>query len=164
MSDMAVFMEAMSDTPVSAAWVRAVPGEVLGALGVLGVALGHAGDLLEGGAGLLERGGLFGGARDYAMRLWIKPDRMAQLGITTGDIARAVQEQNSMYATGRIGQEPTVSRQEMTIPVTTRGRLSEPREFENIIVKANNDGSIVRLKDVARGSSWGPPIMNSWGD
>jgi hydrophobe/amphiphile efflux-1 (HAE1) family protein len=90
------------------------------------------------------------GARDYAMRLWIKPDRMAQLGITTGDIARAVQEQNSMYATGRIGQEPTVSRQEMTIPVTTRGRLSEPWEFEKIIIKANNDGSIVRLKDVAR--------------
>ncbi|HEY4745331.1 MAG TPA: multidrug efflux RND transporter permease subunit, partial [Desulfuromonadaceae bacterium] len=90
------------------------------------------------------------GARDYAMRLWIKPDRMAQLGITTGDIARAVQEQNSMYATGRIGQEPTVSRQEMTIPVTTSGRLSEPHEFEGIIIKANSDGSLIRVRDVAR--------------
>ncbi|MEW6219624.1 MAG: multidrug efflux RND transporter permease subunit [Thermodesulfobacteriota bacterium] len=89
------------------------------------------------------------GARDYAMRIWIKPDRMAQLGITTGDIAWAIQEQNSMYATGRIGQEPTGAQQELTIPVTTRGRLSEPSEFENIIVRANPDGSIVRLKDVA---------------
>ena len=90
------------------------------------------------------------GARDYAMRLWIKPDRMAQLGVTSGDISRAVLEQNAMYATGRIGQEPTVGRQEMTIPVITKGRLSEPHEFENIIIRANSDGSIVRLRDVAR--------------
>ena len=90
------------------------------------------------------------GARDYAMRIWIKPDRMAQLGITSGDIARAVQEQNSMYATGRIGQEPSMSRQEMTIPVTTSGRLSEPHEFEKIIVRANPDGSLIRVRDVAR--------------
>jgi len=90
------------------------------------------------------------GARDYAMRIWIKPDRMAQLGITTGDIALAVQEQNSMYATGRIGQEPLSGEQELTIPVTTTGRLSEPQEFEKIIVKANADGSLVRVKDVAR--------------
>ncbi|MBF0528608.1 MAG: multidrug efflux RND transporter permease subunit [Deltaproteobacteria bacterium] len=90
------------------------------------------------------------GARDYAMRIWLEPGRLASLGLTSTDVFNAVQEQNSQYATGRIGQEPAPGHQEMTMAVTTHGRLSEPEQFENIILKANAAGSIIRLKDVAK--------------
>jgi multidrug efflux pump len=89
------------------------------------------------------------GVPDYAMRLWLKPDRMAQLGITTTDIANAVKQQNQQYAVGRIGQSPTPYPVQLTYPVTTTGPFTEPSEFENIILKAsNNDAAIVRFKDV----------------
>jgi multidrug efflux pump len=89
------------------------------------------------------------GVPDYAMRLWLKPDRMAQLGITTTDIANAVKQQNQQYAVGRIGQSPTPHPVQLTYPVATAGPFSEPSEFENIILKAsNNEAAIVRLKDV----------------
>ncbi len=90
------------------------------------------------------------GAQDYAMRIWLQPDRMAQLGVTTSDVAAAVQEQNSQFAAGKIGQEPTRTPQTLTYTVTTKGRLTEPEEFGNIIVRANPDGSTLRLKDFAR--------------
>jgi len=89
------------------------------------------------------------GIPDYAMRLWLKPDRMAQLGITASDISNVVQQQNQQFAVGRIGQSPTPQPVNQTFPVTTGGTFTEPKQFENIIVRAaNQDASIVRIKDV----------------
>ncbi|MDH5247286.1 MAG: efflux RND transporter permease subunit, partial [Betaproteobacteria bacterium] len=90
------------------------------------------------------------GAKDYAMRVWVRPDRLAQLRLTPSDLLRALNEQNAQFAAGKIGQSPTGGPQELVYTITTRGRLSEPAEFENIVVRANPDGSILRLKDVAR--------------
>jgi hydrophobe/amphiphile efflux-1 (HAE1) family protein len=90
------------------------------------------------------------GAKDYAMRIWTRPDRMAQLKVTPGDLLRALNEQNAQFAAGKIGQSPTGGPQELVYTITTQGRLSEPAEFENIVVRANPDGSLLRLKDVAR--------------
>jgi multidrug efflux pump len=90
------------------------------------------------------------GAKDYAMRIWVRPDRLAQLHLTTGDLVRALSEQNAQFAAGKIGQSPIGGPQELVYTITTKGRLSEPSEFENIIVRANSDGSNLRLKDVAR--------------
>ena len=89
------------------------------------------------------------GAKDYAMRIWMRPDRMAQLGITVTDIAAAVTEQNAQYAAGKIGAPPD-NTEELTLTVTAKGRLLEPEEFQNIVVRSGDHGSIVRLKDVAR--------------
>ncbi len=90
------------------------------------------------------------GAKDYAMRIWVRPDRLAQLKLTTGDLTRAINEQNAQFAAGKVGQSPVASGQELVYTVTTQGRLSDPKEFENIIVRANGDGSILRMRDVAR--------------
>jgi hydrophobe/amphiphile efflux-1 (HAE1) family protein len=90
------------------------------------------------------------GAKDYAMRIWVKPDRLAQLRLTPTDIIRALNEQNAQFAAGKIGQSPTGGPQELVYTITTKGRLSEPKEFEEIIVRSNPDGSKLRLKDVAR--------------
>jgi Cu/Ag efflux pump CusA len=89
------------------------------------------------------------GAKDYAMRIWLKPDRLAQLRLTTADVARAIDEQNAQFAAGKVGQSPNGGAQEMVYTITTQGRLSEPGQFEDIIVRADATG-IVRLKDVAR--------------
>ncbi|HSG64040.1 MAG TPA: efflux RND transporter permease subunit, partial [Gammaproteobacteria bacterium] len=90
------------------------------------------------------------GAKDYAMRIWVRPDRLAQLKLTPSDLVRALNEQNAQFAAGKIGQAPTAGPQELVYTITTRGRLSEPEEFENIVVRANTDGSVLRMKDVAR--------------
>ena len=90
------------------------------------------------------------GAKDYAMRIWVRPDRLAQLKLTNIDLIAALNEQNAQFATGKIGASPTSGPQELVYTVTTKGRLSEPREFEEIIIRANPDGSTLRLKDVAR--------------
>ncbi|MCF8143762.1 MAG: multidrug efflux RND transporter permease subunit [Deltaproteobacteria bacterium] len=91
------------------------------------------------------------GVADQAMRIWMNPDRMASLGITTSDIQQAVATQNAMYGAGQIGQKPTSGPVELTIPVVTQRPFTQPWEYENIILRANPDGSsIVRLKDVAR--------------
>ncbi|WP_047238573.1 efflux RND transporter permease subunit, partial [Chromobacterium subtsugae] len=88
--------------------------------------------------------------QDYSMRIWLKPDKLAQLKLTPSDVAAAIREQNSQFAAGKLGAEPTPQKLDFTYTVTTKGRLSEPEEFENIIVRANPDGSAVKLKDVAR--------------
>jgi multidrug efflux pump len=89
------------------------------------------------------------GVPDYAMRLWLKPDRMAHLGITASDVSNAVRQQNQQFAVGRIGQSPTPYPVSQTFPVTTTGSFTEPSQFENIILKTENENaSIVRLKDV----------------
>src|SRR5574337_1108090 len=91
------------------------------------------------------------GTPDYAMRIWLKPDRMAQLGISAAEVQHAVQAQNQQFAVGRIGQSPTGQPVEQSFAVTTKGRLTEPSEFENIIIRAASGGAaIVRLKDVGR--------------
>ncbi len=88
--------------------------------------------------------------QDYSMRVWLKPDRLAQLKLTPSDVAAAIREQNAQFAAGKIGAEPLKGKLDFTYTVTTKGRLSEPEEFENIILRSNGDGSSVRLKDVAR--------------
>ncbi|XOJ88734.1 multidrug efflux RND transporter permease subunit [Methylophilaceae bacterium Uisw_097] len=91
------------------------------------------------------------GTPDYAMRIWLKTDRMAQLGITASDVQNAVANQNQQFAVGQIGQSPTGVAVEQSFAVTTKGRLTEPSEFENIILRADTNGvAIVRLKDVGR--------------
>ncbi len=91
------------------------------------------------------------GTPDYAMRIWLKPDRMAALGITASDVQQAVANQNQQFAVGGIGQSPTGREVQQSFAVTTRGRLTEPREFEDIIIRAASGGAaIVRLKDVGR--------------
>ena len=96
---------------------------------------------------------IFGG-QDYAMRVWLRPDRMAQLGVTTSDIAAAIQTQNAQYAAGKIGQDPAPNDQQIVYTVTAKGRLLEPEQFGNIIIKAENKTDAARgilyLKDVAR--------------
>jgi multidrug efflux pump len=91
------------------------------------------------------------GTPDYAMRIWLKPDRMAQLGVTSTEVQQAVANQNQQFAVGRLGQSPTGAAVEQSFAVTTSGRLTEPAEFENIIIRAASGGAaIVRLKDIGR--------------
>src|SRR5882672_3372277 len=92
------------------------------------------------------------GAKDYAMRIWLKPDRLAQLHLTTADLVAALNEQNAQFAAGKVGQPPysPVGAQELVYTITTQGRLADVREFENIIVRASAGGASVRLRDVAR--------------
>ena len=91
------------------------------------------------------------GIPDQAMRIWMNPDRMASLSITTSDIQQAVARQNALYGAGQIGQEPTAGPVQLTFPVITQRPFTQPEEYENIILRTNQDGSaIVRLKDVAR--------------
>ena len=90
------------------------------------------------------------GARDYSMRIWLKPDRMAQLGVTTSDIAAAIQSQNAQYAAGKIGQEPSLGDQQLVYTVNAKGRLLDPNQFGNIIIRAGGPNGILYLKDIAR--------------
>lgn len=90
------------------------------------------------------------GAGRYAMRLWVKPDRLTKLGLTVPDVVRAIQSQNAVNPAGKIGGEPAPEGQEFTYSVRAKGRLVKPEEFEQIIVRETPDGAVVRLKDVAR--------------
>ncbi|MEY2633836.1 MAG: hypothetical protein RIR00_2490 [Pseudomonadota bacterium] len=89
-------------------------------------------------------------AQDYSMRVWLKPDRMAQLGLTTSDIATAIKAQNAQFAAGKIGQEPAPADQQLIYTVVAKGRLIQPEEFGNIVLRADGPGGTLRLKDVAR--------------
>ena len=90
------------------------------------------------------------GARDYSMRIWLDPDKMARLGVTAGDVVRIVQEQNVVVPAGRVGLPPTPSGQQMQYAISVEGRLSDPSQYEEIVVTAAPNGQIVRLKDIAR--------------
>lgn len=90
------------------------------------------------------------GAGDYSMRVWLNPDKMASKGLTVTDVANAIREENGLYAAGRIGAPPSSGDIEFTIPVITRGRLDEPEQFEEIILKSEPDGSMVKIKDIGR--------------
>jgi hydrophobic/amphiphilic exporter-1 (mainly G- bacteria), HAE1 family len=90
------------------------------------------------------------GAGDYAMRIWVKPDRLAKLGLTVPDLVRAVQQQSTVNPSGQIGAQPAPSGQELTYTVRAQGRLQTAEEFGGIAVRSNPDGSVIRLKDIAR--------------
>jgi hydrophobic/amphiphilic exporter-1 (mainly G- bacteria), HAE1 family len=90
------------------------------------------------------------GASDYAMRIWVKPDLLAKLGLTVPDITRAVQQQSTVNPAGQVGAEPAPQGKEKTYTVRAQGRLQSPEEFGQIVVRSNSDGSVVRMKDIAR--------------
>lgn len=90
------------------------------------------------------------GGDDYSMRIWLNPERMAGLGINTTDVTQAIQDQNLEAAAGAIGKSPAANGQQLTYTIRAEGRLSSVEEFENIIIKTKPDGSIVRMKDIAR--------------
>src|SRR5882724_11016196 len=90
------------------------------------------------------------GASDYAMRIWVKPDLLSKLGISVPDITRAVQQQSTVNPSGQIGAQPSSEKMEKTYTVRAQGRLQTPEEFGQIVVRLNPDGSVVRLKDIAR--------------
>jgi HAE1 family hydrophobic/amphiphilic exporter-1 len=90
------------------------------------------------------------GAGDYAMRIWVKPDRLATLGLTVPDLSRAIQQQSAVNPSGQLGASPGPTGQEMTYTVRAPGRLQTPEEFGQIVLRSNPDGSMVRMKDVAR--------------
>ncbi len=89
-------------------------------------------------------------ASNYAMRVWLRPDKMGQLGISTTDVVQAIQEQNMEYPLGELGMPPTARFTPLTLPVTSTGRLSQPKEYEEIILRANTDGATVKIGDVGR--------------
>ncbi|MGD0269491.1 MAG: multidrug efflux RND transporter permease subunit [Candidatus Sulfotelmatobacter sp.] len=90
------------------------------------------------------------GERKYSMRLWLDPGRLAGRGLTAPDVVNALSEQNVEIAAGQVGQQPAPEGQQYQISVRAVGRLSEPSQFENIILKTNSDGTLVHLKDVGR--------------
>src|SRR5277367_3652926 len=90
------------------------------------------------------------GAGQYAMRVWVKPDQLAKLNVTVPQIVNAIQIQNTVNPAGKVGGEPVPAGQEFTYTVRAQGRLIAPEEFGDIIIRANPDGSTLRLKDVAR--------------
>lgn len=90
------------------------------------------------------------GARDYSMRVWLDPDRLTFLNLTTAEVIQALRQQNMQVAAGIIGQPPVESNIAFQLNVNTLGRLTEPEQFENIVIKTGVDGRLTRLKDVAR--------------
>ncbi|MEO7793989.1 MAG: multidrug efflux RND transporter permease subunit, partial [Thermoanaerobaculia bacterium] len=90
------------------------------------------------------------GAKDYSMRIWLKPDRLALFGLTPSDVATSIREQNSQFAVGRVGQEPTPGPLELSFTVTAPSRYTEPKQFESIVLRSGVSGQQVRLADVAR--------------
>jgi HAE1 family hydrophobic/amphiphilic exporter-1 len=90
------------------------------------------------------------GPLDYSLRIWLDPDRLTELNLTPNDVIQAVQNQNVQAALGRIGAAPVASDQQVQINIKTKGRLTQPQEFAGIVLRANSDGSVVRVSDVAR--------------
>ncbi|HEC2689903.1 TPA: multidrug efflux RND transporter permease subunit CmeB [Campylobacter coli] len=89
------------------------------------------------------------GNHNYSLRIWLKPDLLNKFGATATDVIAAVNDQNAQYATGKIGEEPVTQKSPYVYSITMQGRLQSPSEFENIILRTNDDGSFLRLKDIA---------------
>ena len=104
---------------------------------------------------------LFGGT-DYGMRVWIKPDKLAKLGLTPADVISAIKEQNLQAPAGKIGGAPTPVDQEFTETLSAPGRLVTPEEFENVIIRQTGTGAVVRIKDIGR-AELGSQDYNSFG-
>src|SRR4051812_44823662 len=90
------------------------------------------------------------GQRDYAMRFWVRPDKLAKLGLTGSDLANVIGEQNVVVPAGQVGQPPAKTGTQFQYTVNVKGRLSSPSEFENMVIRTESDGSILRMKDVSR--------------
>jgi hydrophobe/amphiphile efflux-1 (HAE1) family protein len=90
------------------------------------------------------------GARDYSMRIWLNPEKMARLGVTPSDVAAALRAQNAQYAAGKIGTDPAPPGQSIVYTVTATGRLVDPEEFGDIVVRAAGSGGVLKIKDIAR--------------
>jgi multidrug efflux pump len=90
------------------------------------------------------------GAKNYSMRIWLRPDKLAQYNLTSVDVVNSIREQNSQFAAGSFGQEPLNAPQAFTYTVTTQGRLADPKEFEQIILRSDGTGASLVLGDVAR--------------
>jgi hydrophobe/amphiphile efflux-1 (HAE1) family protein len=90
------------------------------------------------------------GPQDYAMRIWLQTDRLTGLGLAVSDVVAAIQAQNTQAAVGRIGARPISADQQLQLNIQTKGRLSRPEEFGAIVVRSNSDGSVLRLRDIAR--------------
>ena len=90
------------------------------------------------------------GARDYSMRVWLRPDKMALVGVTPNDVAAALRAQNAQFAAGKIGAEPALPGQNLVYTVTATGRLVEAEEFGDIVIRADGPGGALKLKDIAR--------------
>ncbi|MGE8362973.1 efflux RND transporter permease subunit [Pseudomonas sp.] len=90
------------------------------------------------------------GSKDYSMRIWLRPDKLAQYNLTPTDVVNAIREQNSQFAAGSFGQQPLEQKQDFTYTVTTQGRFTEPEEFESVILRSDPTGASLLLKDVAR--------------
>ena len=90
------------------------------------------------------------GQRDYSMRVWVDPEKLAARGMSAGDVVKALREQNVQVAAGQVGQPPAPDGQARQYPIDTLGRLSEPGQFERVIIKSGGEGRVVRVKDVAR--------------
>ncbi|MBI2253188.1 MAG: multidrug efflux RND transporter permease subunit [Proteobacteria bacterium] len=90
------------------------------------------------------------GPQDYAMRAWLRTDRLTGLGLTAGDVITAIQAQNVQAAVGRIGAQPISNEQQFQLNIQTTGRLTSPEQFEKIVIRTNPDGSVLRLGDIAR--------------
>src|SRR6185312_8760083 len=90
------------------------------------------------------------GPQDYSMRAWVRTDRLTGLGLTTGDIINAIKAQNVQAAVGRVGARPISDDQQLQLNIQTQGRLNSVADFENIVIRTNPDGSVLRLRDVAR--------------
>ncbi|MDB4995941.1 MAG: efflux system, inner rane transporter CmeB, partial [Myxococcaceae bacterium] len=90
------------------------------------------------------------GAADYALRVWVDPDKLARLGLTVADLSTAIQKESTVNPAGQIGAEPAPAGQELTYTVRAQGRLATPEEFANVVVRLNGDGSVVRLGDVSK--------------
>nr|WP_197539287.1 efflux RND transporter permease subunit [Pseudomonas knackmussii] len=90
------------------------------------------------------------GAKDYSMRIWLRPDKLAQYSLTPSDVVDAIREQNSQFAAGNFGKEPLNSPQAFTYTVSTQGRFTDPKEFENVILRTDSTGASLLLRDVAR--------------
>ena len=90
------------------------------------------------------------GAGAYAMRQWVKPDQLASLGVTVPDLVKALEQQNTVNPSGQVGAEPAPAGQEVTYTMRAQGRLVTEQDFGNVVIRENKDGSVVRMKDVAR--------------
>src|SRR5262249_36523207 len=104
---------------------------------------------------------LFGGT-DYGMRIWIRPDRLAKLGLTPSDVIQSIKEQNLQAPAGKVGAAPTPKDQEFTQTLSAPGRLINPQKFENVIIRQTATGAVVRVKDIGR-TEMGSQDYNSFG-
>jgi multidrug efflux pump len=100
------------------------------------------------------------GQQDYSMRLWVDPEKLAELGMSASDVTRALREQNMQVAAGHFGQPPTPAGLAFDFPITTLGRLLDPAQFEDVILRSDRDGRIVRVKDIGK-VTMGPKSMDS---